>query len=252
MAALSGGYLAVIAILIVIFIVVAAFVGTVSPSVRWIIISALMICFFIVIGLAINQKWDGILIDERNRKSLSRFQIIIWTLIIVSAFFAIASARIIGGEPDPLAITIDWQLWAVLGISSTSLAGTPLIRNYKENRTTDPSELKRLTTVTESKQRGILYIGTNKDEADFTDIFKGDEVGNYDHVDVSKVQMFFFTIISALSYAVMLFAMLSAPGTPSDFPKLPDGLIALLTISHGAYLANKSVDHTPKTFPPSS
>jgi hypothetical protein len=56
--------------------------------------------------------------------------------------------------------------------------------------------------------------------------------------------MFFFTIISALSYVVMLFSMLADPSVPTKLPVLSDGLIAILTISHGAYLTNKTIDHT--------
>jgi hypothetical protein len=63
-------------------------------------------------------------------------------------------------------------------------------------------------------------------------------------VDISKVQLFFFTIISALSYVVTLFNILRSTDIPTELPILNDGLIALLTISHGAYLTHKMVDHT--------
>jgi DNA polymerase family B len=82
-----------------------------------------------------NGRWAGILIDERKVMTLSRFQIIMWTVIILSAYFTMVNARIyasaLGAPGDPLAIEIDWQLWAPLGISSTSLVGTPLIMDSR-------------------------------------------------------------------------------------------------------------------------
>jgi hypothetical protein len=202
----------------------------------------LMFAFAAVIGKIINNRWTGILIDERNRMSLSRFQIVIWTIIIVSAYFAIASARIAAEEDDPLAIAIDPSLWALLGISSTSLVGTPLILDSKKKKEVDAIE----DALFQNPNRvGTVAINPQIDDAEFANIFRGDEIGNRDQVDISKVQMFFFTIISALSYVVALFNMLRTTDVPTGLPELPPGLIALLTISHGAYLTNKTVDHTP-------
>lgn len=242
---------------------------------RWIGIAGLMIFFLAIIGKAINDRWTGILIDERKVMTLSRLQIIIWTVIIVSAYFTIASVRIHATEPsvpDPLGIAIDWRLWALLGISSTSLVGTPLILDSKKKKTIDERkearklqtiatrskievgsvkssnpEDKELIEVTKDNVKGIIFVNKETKEAEFSDIFTGDEVGNRDHVDMSKVQMFFFTMISALAYVVMLFTLLDGTTPPEDLdslPTLPDGLIALLTISHGAYLTYKTVDHT--------
>lgn len=236
---MSSRLLAGISILIVIFILVSRFFDN---QTSWLIMAGLMVAFAAVIGKTINGRWTGILIDERNKMSLSRFQIVIWTLIIVSAYFAIASARISAGVADPLAIGIQWQLWALLGISATSLVGTPLIIDDKKKKEVKAYED---TLFQDPNRVGIVATNPNVSDAEFANIFKGEEVGNRDQVDISKVQMFFFTIISALSYVVTLFYMLDTIDVPPSLPVLPDGLIALLTISHGAYLTNKTVDHTP-------
>jgi hypothetical protein len=233
--------LAAIAIVIVIFIVIIG-VFPIPRTMHWVGTAGLIIAFAAIIGKTVNGRWTGILIDERNRMSLSRFQIIIWTVIIVSAYFTIVNARIYAGEADPLAVAIDWRLWALLGISSTSLVGTPLIIDGKKKKEVDPFEQ---TMFQEANRVGIVSVNPQVNDAEFADIFKGDETGNRDQVDISKVQLFFFTIISALSYVVTLFNMLKSTDVPTQLPILHDGLIALLTISHGAYLTHKTVDHTP-------
>jgi hypothetical protein len=283
---LSSGKLAGIAIIIVFFIVLIG-VFPIPSSVQWVLIAILMIAFVAVIGRTISGRWTGILIDERKVMSLSRFQIVIWTVIIVSAYFAIASARIYAGVPDPLAIEIDWRLWALLGISSTSLVGTPLILDSKKRKVIDKDKeaknLKGIASRLKTKEsnpenatrenashsnpqeptsgntedskslygakdnvEGIVFVNKEVEEAKFSDIFEGDEAGNESRVDVSKVQMFFFTIISALSYGVLLFNMLATTNIREieSLPPLSEGLIALLTISHGTYLTNKTIDHT--------
>lgn len=233
---LSSSYLAAIAIGIVIVMFVSGYVIFASPNVQyktvsfWILTSVLMIFFLGTIGKAINGRWTGILITELKVMSLSRLQIVIWTVIILSAFLTIATAKIYASpsDTDPLKdIIIDWRLWALLGVSSTSLVATPLILDDK-------------------KRKNIAFKNNNDSEAKFTDIFEGDETGNEKYVDMSKVQMFFFTIISALSYIVLLFRDFLANTIPVGLPSLPEGLIAILTISHGAYLTYKIVDHSPR------
>jgi hypothetical protein len=201
-----------------------------------------MIAFAAVIGRIINNRWTGILIDERNRMSLSRFQIVIWTLIILSAYFTVVAARISAGEDDPLAVAIDPSLWALLGISSTSLVGTPLILDSKKKKQVKSYEQ---ALFEDPNRQGLVAVNPQVIDGEFANIFQGDEVANRDKVDMSKVQMFFFTIIIALSYVVALFNMLRTTADPSSLPGLEPGLIALLTISHGTYLTNKTVDHTP-------
>lgn len=212
--------------------------------VYWILTAGLMIIFLGIIGKAINERWSGILINELNVMSLSRLQIVIWTVIILSAYLTATTARIYSGHPDPLGIVVDWQIWALLGISSTSLVATPIILDNKKKKTTTTDAI---TTYAYSEENmvGIAFRNSNDTDAKFTDMFEGDEVGNEKYVDMSKVQMFFFTIISALSYIILLFKEFLGNIILDSLPTLPEGLIAILTISHGAYLSYKIVNHTP-------
>ena len=232
---LSSSRLAGLAVGIVIVMFISGYVMFISANIQyktltyWILTSVLMVFFLGTIGKAVNDRWTGILINEFNVMSLSRFQIVIWTVIVLCAFLTIATARIYASpvDPDPLNIVIDWRLWALLGISSTSLVATPLILDDKN-------------------KKNIAFMNQDKSYAKFTDIFEGDETGNNEYVDMSKVQMFFFTIISALGYIVLLFRDFLGNTILAGLPSLPEGLVAILTISHGAYLTYKIVDHTPR------
>src|SRR5262249_25290782 len=144
----------------------------------------------------------------------------------------------------------------LMGISTTSLVGTPLIHSSKKNKDPKPEEMdKTASALNEDKatiaanKQGVLYANSDITEASFTDIFQGDEVGNTAFIDLAKTQMFFFTVVAALSYAVVLFVAIKtkAPAELSAFPELSEGLIAILGISHAGYLVNKTTDHTSTT-----
>ena len=220
---------------------------------RFLVIMGCLIGFLLYLGIIIsNNRW-GVLVDEAHLISLSRFQMVIWTVLILSAFLAVGGARIevytavpqdaqvndqveipsdeTGGETvedttvesmeDPLAIELPEELWILLGISTTSLVGSPLILSGRDGR-------RRLV------EREI------KEKPSFTDMFKGDEEGNKDVIDMAKVQMFFFTMITYIAYSSMLWTWMAtntAAGL-TRFPALSESMITILGISHAGFLTN--------------
>ncbi|MDO3412390.1 hypothetical protein QWJ34_21680 [Saccharibacillus sp. CPCC 101409] len=77
-------------------------------------------------------------------------------------------------------------------------------------------------------------------------MFQGDEVKTAGYVDMPKLQMFFFTLVGAVSYAMLLLEMFnSRPAQGLDqFPGLSQGFLTILGISHAGYLASKTVERT--------
>src|ERR1041384_256772 len=67
-----------------------------------ILFMVLMVLFVITLGYRISGRPAGILINERNLMSLSRFQMVVWTIIILGAFITIAVERIKAKNPDAL------------------------------------------------------------------------------------------------------------------------------------------------------
>lgn len=289
----------------------------------WLITVLCLIVFLMAVSVGVTQRPLGFLINERNLMSLTRFQMVFWTVIILSAFFVVALDRVVSKKELPLEIAVDQKLWALLGISLTSLVGTSLINSTKTNKNPDKQEIEKTAkalaannnasppanpsapaavaakkaedkaasaatversiaaepavdpiVATEAKRQaeetqaaatkakaasvgedmkankqGTLYANASMDQASFSDMFEGDEVGNAAYIDLAKVQMFFFTIIAGLSYIFLLLSetlpnLTMAPEMVKALPVLSAGMIALLGISHAGHLAGKTTDRT--------
>jgi ABC-type transport system involved in multi-copper enzyme maturation permease subunit len=282
----------------VLVILIVALAWWLPPKRSWFIVMALLWAFFLLLGLIISKRPLGILVNEQNVMSLSRFQTVLWTIIVISAFLVIGIARVKNGVladeeggqlADPLNITIGNQLLALLGISAASLVGSPLVAATKKSKTPDPNAVQatakemvrtgnipdsakpvsvnampagaapadarslaapdptRLAAEISNNADGILYKNPSVSDASFTDIFEGNEIGNTAHVDLGKVQMFFFTVLVAIAYVAALWDVLSEGAIYDSnfaFPVLSDGMVALLGISNASYLASKGVNHT--------
>jgi len=233
-----------------------------SDGARLILITLQMLLLMLVIGRNMTGQTLGVLINERNLMSLSRFQMAVWTLLVIAVYFSFAFARMKEGVPDPLNIQIDWHLWALLGISTTSLIGTPAILTNIQNKDPDQSAIKKASAMVnepaaqiEANRDGALYANQSMADARFTDMFEGDELANTGHLDFAKLQMFYFTVIAAVTFFVMVLALFAKPNLDAardleHLPLLPDGLVAILGISNAGYLSSKAVVRTKVKSPP--
>ena len=350
----------------------------VLPILLWGILTALIVSLLVGLGLGTNGKWYGVLIDSRNRASLSRAQITLWTILALSAYLTIALVRSRPGalpEPkakdielcitqrlqsaageqeiatwrvehpeeakiiqvnaagecaaaQPLQITFPTELLLALGISTTSFAGSNLVQSLKRNRKdlelitglkkkeqeaealanakkaawasknqvlgeakerleqarqqTSPEAgkleavveylieeldqanqeqveamkawevIKAQREVEEREIQGLLKVNEKPEQAALGEIFRGDEIGNYSIVDLSKVQMFLFTVALLVAYGTALGGLLqnsAALFNPLgvDLPPFSSSLNTLLAISHAGYLSVKSIDQTKTT-----
>ena len=264
----------------------------------WAINVALLVAFLLVLGHGMTGRWAGILIDERNKMSLSRLQLVIWTILILSAFITAVEWNVLKSYGNPLNITIPSDIWFLLGISATSFVGQPLILNTKTTRPNDPAQTSNnLDTLAQQRgvtlsptpdtanqpapvptatsvptvnpltqpasppeptladkldqlnivMKGQLVTYASYNDAQFADMFKGEEGGNMAQLDLSKIQMFYFTIVVAISYLMALSAMLAGDpggGLVSAFPDVSQGMVVLLGISHAGYLGYKAAPHS--------
>jgi len=129
----------VIVIIFIALMIGVGLIGTLETVLRWLIIAGLMIAFLAVIGIQVTGLPAAILIDSRyNKMSLSRLQITLWTILVLSAYFTIALDRNIPGLLDPkkglgepLNISFPPELLVALGISAASFAGSSLIKSVK-------------------------------------------------------------------------------------------------------------------------
>ena len=243
---------------LVLLTVAIALAGWYLPAgTNWLVVLALIGLFFLITGKVITGRVLGIFINERKLMSLSRFQLVVWTGLIVSGFFVIALERIHSAvAAQPLAIAIDWQIWALLGISTASFVGTPLLNGNKKSKEPERKTDRVKKTATrfnehaddvERNRQGILYGNSSIAFARFTDMFQGDELANAQLVDVAKLQLFFFTVVVAIAYGTQLFQLIAYGDLDVSgirLPVLQDGLLALMGVSHVGYLGAKGVDQT--------
>jgi len=88
----------------------------------WLVVLGALLAFFLVLGIWITHQPLGVLINERNLMSLSRLQIVSWSLVIFSGYLVAVMQRIAGHVPNPLDVSGDNHLWAILGISSSLMS----------------------------------------------------------------------------------------------------------------------------------
>ena len=235
-----------------------------KPVWAWVTIMALLAAFTVLIGYQVVDLGRGAFVDTRNKISLSRFQTILWTLVVIAGFLAAAVHNVRIGATNPLSIALPQQLWALLGISVTALVGSGLIKGQQaisERANKDLAEKKTGKTLQEvggttlaaggvPVVAGVLTVNAEPTKSSWKDMFEAEQVdgakpsgGN--HLDMPKIQMFYFTIILVFAYAVAIATMLShANGRIGDFPALDNSMVALLGISSAAYLTGKGIPRT--------
>ena len=225
----------------------AEYFGIGRPQI-WMMTIILYTTMTVVVGLSVNRRWDGIFVDERNKISLSRVQLVLWTLLLVSALTSAALSNVSLGTASPLQIEIPASVWALLGLGSLTSVASPIILNQKEANPAPPPG--RLKAITENIKRldNLPSLPTNTGEvvrkakasdARWMDIFRGDTT-DADVVDVSKVQQFAFSLLLVAVYASAIWATLGRAGAITAFPAVDSGFVALLGLSHAAYLAYKA------------
>lgn len=264
----------IVLLLTILYVLAGALWRWSAPSL-WVLLLLLVIGLAVTAGVGVTGRILGVLISPENRMSLSRLQAFVWTVVLVSAFSAAAFWNVRVGRPRPLEIAVPRELWILAGISLTSLAGTPLIKDIKGRKPNDakkvaaelrkggitiqvPPDLEKKTFAELSDNQkndalaavapyavGQKATNPNIADASFGNIFEGDDAGNRSHLDLSKLQMFYFTVILVFAYCVALAAEFSRPGQMgfNALPPFSDGAIALLGISHAGYLTYKSAPH---------
>lgn len=223
----------------------------------WGCFALLLVLFMLVAGRAITGVWNGAFIDDINKISLSRLQLILWTILIVSGFMAAAFSNVlVSGVSNPLGIAMPSQLLQLLGISTASLIGATLISAPKKNTipNLDAQTLAAKTAVVATQNHlapgnvtttGVLIAKTSPQDARWSDLVTGVEISNGAHLDISRVQMLFFTVVLVAAYTMALGKGLSSQTLDfTAFPSLDEGMIALLGISHVGYLTMKAAPHT--------
>lgn len=253
-------------------IVAIALFGLLIPATQvllaWLLTLAALLLFAMLAGHGITGDfWLGWLSNEQNRVSLSRLQMFLWTVVVLSAFLNAALVNIRAGHLNSaLDIAIPEEIWIAMGISTTSLVGSPLILSLKKRKKTNKPELKRTLVLLGKMEEaedltaemvdrhasGSLDRNRAPGESKLSDLIRGEEVGNAHTLDLTRLQNLFFTLILIGAYAANLGTLLVAEAVKistspiSAFPPLDASSVALLGISHAGYLVSKTIDKQPE------
>jgi len=224
---------------------------------QWLVTMLLFAAALVTAGLGVHGRWDGIFIDRENRISLSRLQLILWTLILISAILTAGLTNAVAQDPTPLEIEIPKEIWGLLGLGVFTAVAAPAITDARlsapDPQKTDLKKSQKFTTETlkvsdklaaEPTFIGDVLVKASPADARWMDLIRGDnDAGAW--VDVSKLQQLALTAALALVYSLALWETFDGSTAYVDFfPPIDGGFLALLGISHAAYLADKRLAST--------
>jgi hypothetical protein len=224
----------------------------------------LMLGAIVCIGVTLNRRVAGLIIDNRNRMSLSKLQMLAWTVVVVSALTVSAAYNLRNGFPaggNPLQIGIPSELLFAMGIAAASFVATPTVLALKAQETptaADVSDAQAAVKAGATLQAvGKVHGRSDPAAAEWADLFRGDEVGTADTPDLSKIQQFAITLLLLGIYSgqvIQHFLWLSPKVTTgiTTLPLLGSQFIVLMGISHASYLVYKAAPHSDSAPAPSS
>jgi len=241
----GGRSLAILALLLV-----AA--GVVAPALGWLLASLALITVAVVVGLVaigvgVCGRVDGVLMSGRNTYSLSRLQMVLWTVLGLSSVAAIAVCRLwlAGSAGAALAIDIPDELLQAMGISYFSAAAAPAILSLRGAGSSNGQQLEaaRVRFGDDISAQGRLVARPNGARGLLRDLIAGDDLETAGTIDLSKVQQLIITLLLIGVYAVELVQLFdegSLVGVTAALPGFSEGFVGLLLVSHGGYLAYKA------------
>ena len=185
--------------------------------------------------------------------SLSRLQMLLWTVLILSGLLTAVAANAAAGVNEPLAITVPASLWLLMGISTASMIGSPILQRVQQNRSASAEAkrhvlaqfARRSVDPTYIRFSGQMVMNQSIDAASIADIFAGSDINAIGLVNIGQIQMFFFTLILLFAYGTGLAQRFSMSAPISAFPAVDVGMVTLLGISHAGFLVNQAVRPTP-------
>ncbi|TIM05503.1 hypothetical protein [Mesorhizobium sp.] len=225
----------------------------------------------IALGLGTKRRVAGIWIDDRNRVSLARAQVTLWTIVALAGYsafvtFNIGLAGLVTRDLLGLAdVARESQVFPQIPTAVAAALGIALVSPMLSALILDTKTGITVAGEYDMKNRGGAFFGNSTSGLDtrssptlasITDIFMGEEHANSETVDLSRLQNVVITVILVLGYASLLIEMMReiAPatilGVLNDkhvlFTSLPNpgGTFAsLLFVSHATYLVSKAYDN---------
>ena len=224
----------------------------IGESARWSFVATLALncTLFGIIGSAVNGCAYGVLVDSRNKVSLSKFQAALWTILVLSSAVTAAAVNLKLKQSDVLNFAIPTELLLAMGLSAASLLATPALLSLKADQNPSAMDLSQTAKKLDMAPADMKIVGKIFGRADvagaaMADMFRGDEVGNAASADLSKVQQFIVTLLLVSVYGAGVWYMFGEIKQPIlTLPPLSQNFVWLLGISHASYLLYKVAPHS--------
>ncbi len=210
-----------------------------------------LLALFILAGLRIRGRVLGVLIDERNRYSLSRLQMSLWTLLVLATLYTVYIANIVRGDATTaLMVDLDYNLIALMGFNLASFVSAPMVLNRKAEQ---PANLGALAAASQQlldsqnlaaapTAKGQVLVKSAPQDARLADLIRGEDVTNAAIVDLPRLQMLLITLLVVFVYAAAVGHSLGAADWLLErLPKLHNTLLLLALISHSGYVVGKLI-----------
>lgn len=218
-------------------------------------------------GVGVLGRPFGILIDPTNKISLTRSQLAAWMVVIVGGWatlalfdigFSVATLRDLmqvdtdQGHANSVAAslsypTMNWQLWALLGISLATPGVAALLAQ--------PAPAAKADGAVSDRKAPDVYKNSPAD-ADLSDLVYGETAENQNVVDPARVQYIGFTAVLVATYVYSLLEFCTGiDGLRAiravehhqpifgSMPAMGDSFVGLLVLTHGTLLLGKYYDH---------
>jgi len=223
-------------------------------GVAWLVTIFAFVAILSGLGSQAAKDSLGLLVDRRNRYSLSRFQIVLWTTLVLPSLYVTFVSNIIWAWGDGTAATsvnIDWTLVSLMGISVASFVASPMALSVKSNQEPDQAEAERALMRPDNgadQIEGKLIKRADNAPPKISDLFLGEEVGNAGALDIPRLQMLGLTVIVWVAYGLELasIAIFRNVQTVTDFPTFSGTLLTLVMVSHGGYITGKLIPNSQK------
>ncbi|WP_025129932.1 hypothetical protein [Pseudomonas sp. PH1b] len=210
-----------------------------------------MFALFVLAGLKIRGRVLGVLIDERNRYSLSRLQMTLWTLLVLATLYTVYIANIVRGDATTaLIVDLDYNLIALMGFNLASFVGAPMALSRKAEQpasdnalaTTSQQLLDTQKLTAPPSARGQVLTKNDPKDARLADLIRGEDVTNATLVDLPRLQMLLITMVVVFVYgAAVGHSLGSGDWLLETLPKLHNTLLLLALISHSGYVVGKLI-----------
>lgn len=222
---------------------------------NWYWLMGLFVLMLAVIGKVICGTFKGVFVDERNVMSLSRVQMVAWSILVLTAVLALVVQNIQASSGACLAEAsqtcvpdIPQQLWLLMGFSTATLVASPVLLSNSGAALPDENKTLQLSgsLVGQGYDKdaqdfsGPLYRNKRPEDARWSDLITGEQFTNCLHLDLPRLQMCFFTLVALLTYGVLLHEEMFAATRYGSLPELSNGLLAMIAISHSGYLVSKA------------